>query len=38
MIYDKHPFDYSVEKMKNNCRVLVNKKFGILDVLIDRSL
>ena len=38
MLYDKHPFEYSVEKMKINQRVTVNKKFGVLDVMIDRSL
>lgn len=38
MFYDRHPFDYSVEKMKSNSRVCANKKFGVLDVLIDRCL
>ena len=38
MLYNKHPYDYSIEKMRNNQRLMVNKKFGVLDVLIDRSL
>jgi serine/threonine protein kinase len=38
MLYNKHPYDYSIEKMRTNQRITVNKKFGILDVLIDRAL
>lgn len=38
MLYEKHPFNYSIEKMKTNTRVVVVKKFGVLDVLIDRCL
>lgn len=34
MLYGKHPFDYCVEKFKNNHRIIVNKKFGYLDLLI----
>jgi hypothetical protein len=38
MLYDKHPFEYSIEKMRKNDRTVVGRKFGILDVLIDRAL
>ena len=38
MLYQKHPFRSNKSEFKRGRRVKVDKKFGILDEIIDRCL
>lgn len=38
ILYNSHPFAYKEENMKRMRRVKINRRFGYLDELIDRSL